>query len=491
MTNTKRNLARGGALSFVGSAVSSVLGFLLTIYLANTLGDAGVGVVLQAMSAFTIALAVSKFGMDSTSIWMIPRLKLSDARSIPGALVQMACIVLTAGTVAVIILELFAPRFWHDSPEVIEAIRAVAWFLPAGALMLLMVSVLRALGNVRTYVLLDNIALPSLRLPVVMLAVIVGGSTTLVSAAWAVPTVIVLALCLTVLSRYIAPFREGPRPPMDWVRTREIVKFALPRTASAGMEQAIVWLGVLLVGILAGSAAAGVYGGASRFVQAGLMIDSAIRVVVSPQFSSMLHLKDIKGVQNLYGIAAVWLVLFATPIYIVLAFFAPVALSLLGPDFQSGRSSLIVLCIGAIITFLAGNIHSVLLMSGRSGWAAFNKAVVLIITVVGSLVLIPWIGFLGAAVTWAISMAADAALAVIQVRTFVGVSMRLTEVLLPLGISLATFGLACTVACWVFGATWTGLIAAILVGGVTYVALCYTLRTRLNLDGLGQLVARH
>lgn len=103
------------------------------------------------------------------------------------------------------------------------------------------------------------------------------------------------------------------------------------------------------------------------------MIDSAIRVVVSPQFSSMLHLKDIKGVQNLYGIAAVWLVLFATPIYIVLAFFAPVALSLLGPDFQSGRSSLIVLCIGAIITFLAGNIHSVLLMSGRSGWALSTR----------------------------------------------------------------------------------------------------------------------
>lgn len=65
MTNTKRNLARGGALSFVGSAVSSVLGFLLTIYLANTLGDAGVGVVLQAMSAFTIALAVNKFSHES------------------------------------------------------------------------------------------------------------------------------------------------------------------------------------------------------------------------------------------------------------------------------------------------------------------------------------------------------------------------------------------------------------------------------------------
>lgn len=68
-----------------------------------------------------------------------------------------------------------------------------------------------------------------------------------------------------------------------------------------GMEQATIWLGVLLVGILAGPAAAGVYGGASRFVQAGLIIDSAIRVVVSPRFSAMLHLKDTKGVQSLYS----------------------------------------------------------------------------------------------------------------------------------------------------------------------------------------------
>lgn len=490
MANEKRDLARGGALSFVGSALSAVLGFLFTVYLANALGDAGVGVVLQAISAFTIALALSKFGMDSTAIWLLPRLKLTEGRAIPGVLTELSCIVLAAGISAAIVLEVFAPKLWRDSPEVAEAIRAVAWFLPAGALMLLLVSVLRALGNVRTYVLLGNVALPTLRLPSVIIAVTLGGSLAFVSAAWAAPIILVLVISLVVLSRYLAPFRVGPKPPRDWTRTRQIIGFSLPRTASAGMEQAIVWLGVLLVGILAGPAAAGVYGGASRFVQAGLIIDSAIRVVVSPKFSAMLHTRDTQGVQNLYGIAAVWLVLFASPLYILLAFFAPVALSLLGHEFRAGAASLIVLCIGAIITFLAGNIHSVLLMSGRSGWAAFNKAVVLVITVSGSLILIPWIGFLGAAITWAISMTVDAVLAVIQVRRFVGVTVRPAQVLLPLAVSLGTVGVASALCLWLLGATWVGLITAIVTGGSAFLGACFLLRTRLNLDGLGAAVSR-
>lgn len=484
MRSEKQNLARGGAVSFVGSAWSAVMGFVLTVYMARSLGDAGVGVVLQAMSVFTIALAFSKFGMDSTSIWIMPRLALTDGKAIPSVLTQMVCIVLGAGMAALLVLEFLAPQIWGDSPEVVEAIRAVAWFVPAGALMLLLVSVLRALGNVRTYVLLGNVALPTFRLPAVMIAVALGGSLTVVSAAWAAPILLVLAICLVILARYLAPYRQTTREPIDWARFRQIVRFALPRTASAGMEQATIWLGVLLVGILAGPAAAGVYGGASRFVQAGLIIDSAIRVVVSPRFSAMLHLKDTKGVQSLYSMAAVWLVLFATPIYILLAFFAPVALSLLGPEFSAGESTLVILCIGAIITFLAGNIHSVLLMSGRSGWAAFNKAVVLAITVAGSAIFIPWLGFVGAAVTWAASMCVDAILAVIQVRKFVGVVVRPVEVLLPLSVALGTIGLASVVSLFLIGATWTGLLVATLVGGLAFMIACFLLRKPLYLDGL-------
>lgn len=62
---------------------------------------------------------------------------------------------------------------------------------------------------------------------------------------------------------------------------------------------------------------------------------------------------------------------------------------ILGDGFAPGASVLVVLCIGSIVTFMAGNIHSLLIMSGRSGWAAVNKIVVLALNIVGNIIFIP------------------------------------------------------------------------------------------------------
>lgn len=118
--------------------------------------------------------------------------------------------------------------------------------------------------------------------------------------------------------------------------------------------------------------AAGIYGGASRFIQAGLLVDAALRVIVGPKASMLLHSGDQEQVRDLHRTITVWLVLFFTPIYVLLAAFSPVFLSLLGPGFVVGSTTLVILCAGAILTFQAGPIHSLLLMSGRSGYAALE-----------------------------------------------------------------------------------------------------------------------
>ena len=63
-----------------------------------------------------------------------------------------------------------------------------------------------------------------------------------------------------------------------WEVIREIRRYAVGRTISTGLGQEYFYLDVVLVGVLAGSAAAGVYGGAVRFVAAGLIAEVAIRV---------------------------------------------------------------------------------------------------------------------------------------------------------------------------------------------------------------------
>lgn len=365
------------------------------------------------------------------------------------------------------------------------------WFIPAGALVLVMGSAVRALGTVRDYVLLGNIALPALRLPAVTIAAAAASSLTTVSLAWAAPNVLVALLLAVTLMRlqqrpgYARPTRASMRR-----YGRPIARFASPRTVSAGLEQSLLWLDVLIVGLVAGPAAAGLYGGASRFVQAGLVIDSALRVVVSPRLSSLIHRRDISSTQNLYSIASVWLVLFASPLYIVLAVFSPLILSILGSSFVAGSWALTILCVGATVTFLAGNIHSVLLMSGRSGLASINKAIVLVLNVAGNVLLIPLWGINGAAFAWAVAMVADATLAGVQVWRMVGVRFRIAEVLRALLVGVSTLGVASALAALFLGQSWFAFAVALLAGGAAYVCLCIRLRRRLYLDGLRGVILR-
>ena len=308
------------------------------------------------------------------------------------------------------------------------------------------------------------------------------------SLGWAAPTVPVLFATAVVLVVYVrrTERRTGARPVRwpDRARRRQVLRFAWPRTLSAGLEQGIVWLDVVLVGLIAGAAAAGVYGAASRFVAAGLIVDAAIRVVVSPRFSVLLHSGRADLAQDLYRVAATWLVLFATPAYLLLAIFAPTVLGWLGPGFEDGATVLAVLCCGAVVTFMAGNVHSLLLMSGRSGWAAFNKAVVLSLNVGANLLVIPRWGIVGAAVVWAASMLVDAVLATIEVRRLVGVTPDLRSVGFPLLLGIVAVGIPAAGCRLLLGQGTGALVVAAVVGCAFFAAACWWGRERLHLREL-------
>ena len=483
----RRSLARGGIVGFVGAAASAVLGFVFTIILSRMLGAEGAGIVTQATGVFAIVMALAKVGLDSTAIYLMPRLSLDAPEEIRATLSFMASMTVGVSTVCVLILEAVAPLIWNA--QVAASTRAVLWFVPIGALTLVASAALRALGNMREYVLVQNLLLPGLRPLLVALAAAFTGSLAFESVAWALPFVVVAAWWLLLRHMPSAADSVGRWPSAQ--RRRQVVSFALPRTLTAGLEQALQWLDVLLVGLLAGDAASGIYGGAIRFIQAGMVVDTALRVVVSPQFSKLLHQGKTKELRDLYSTASIWLVLFAAPIYALMAIYAPALMRILGDGFAPGANVLVVLCVGSIVTFMAGNIHSLLIMSGRSGWAAVNKIVVLTLNVVGNVIFIPRGGMVAAAIVWAVCMVLDAAMATVQVSRFIGVTPKLSEVVKPIlvvGASAVIPG-GC-IAWWLgrdsFVATVVGSALSVLV----FACVCAAFRDRLHLSGLGSLARR-
>jgi O-antigen/teichoic acid export membrane protein len=492
------NLARGAIAGFAGAATSAAMGFVLTVVLARSLGDTGSGVVLQAIAVFSIVLSLARAGMDSAAVWIMPRLALHDPSRIRSALAVMFLATAASGALCGAATVALAPTFAltgdSHAHDVANAVAVAGWFLPVAALLLVGLAATRGLGGVLPYVAVGSIGLPVVRPILVGLVAAGGGSFVAVTLAWAAPLPVALIAAGLVLRVQVrrheraAGVRGRWRP--DSSLRRSIAAYALPRTLSAGLEQSVIWLDVVLVGILAGSASAGVYGGASRFVAAGLVIDTALRIVVATRFSTLLFQGKVAEVQALYRVAATWLVLFGTPIYLVLAVFAPVVLQLLGPGFDKGSTALVILCAGGILGFTAGNIQSVLLMSGRSGWAAFNKAIVLGVNVAGNLVLVPLIGINGAAVSWALSMLIDAALATVEVRRFVGIRLDARAVAYALLVPVVTVGIPALSLRFTVGGNLAALLVAIPLCGALFLAWCALDRRRLHLHDLALLARR-
>lgn len=466
---TPSDLARGGAIGLAGSITGSVMGLLLVIVLGNMLGDTGAGVVLQAIAVFTVALAVGRFGMDSTALWLLPRLREDSPEQVRAAVRLLLLGAAAAGLASAAVLYLTAGLIPTDQSSLNQSIRSVAWALPIAATALVALAVSRALGGLRTYALIGNVVLPTSRVLAVLIAAGAGLSTTGVAAAWAVMLVPALLLALGAVHRQLA-FELGSVPrqcPREL--PGRVMRFGLLRVVSAVLEQMLLWLDVVLVGLIAGPAAAGVYGAASRLVMAGTVVDTAIRTVVSPWFSRAVHRKDTAGLADIFRTATTWLVLFGTPIHLLLACFAPLPLSLVGPEFASGASVVTILCIGAIVTFLAGNVHSLLVMSGRSGLAATNKAIAVAVNLGLVAILVPRWGIVGAAIAWSAATMLDAALAGTQVRSTLHQSVWSAAAFRPLTAGLITVGLPALLCRVLLGATWTSLAVALAVGAAAFI----------------------
>ncbi|GAB3406181.1 hypothetical protein GCM10027515_20450 [Schumannella luteola] len=487
----RRRLARGGGLSFLGSALSALLGFAATVVITRSLGDAGAGQVLQLIAVITIALSFGRLGMDSVGVWLLPRLGEAPQRIRPAVTLQLGVALLGGGAAALVVALALPQLATGIDPDLLRSAAAV---LPAGCVMLVALAALRGLGGLRGYVLIGSVVLPSTRVLALLAAALLVATPLALGLAWALPLIPLAVIAVVVLLRRVRASAPPPgsgagRPRRaSWIPdrglTRQSLGYALPRTLSAVLEQGLLWLDVIIVGALAGSAAAGDYGAASRLIAAGLIIDTALRVVVAPRFSALLHAGRRSETEALYRTAASWLVLFSAPIYLLLAVFAPLVLTWFGEGFGDGATALMILCAGAIVTFLAGNVHSLLLMSGRSGWAAANKAIVLALNVTANLLLVPVFGITGAAAAWAGAMLLDAVLAGVQVRLLLGIRPALGHVLGALLVPLVLVGAPALLLRWALGATLPALLLSIGVGGAALLVWARLDGRRHHLDEL-------
>lgn len=474
--STTAGAGRRGVVGLLGSVVAAVAGFALTFEVSRGLGGSSpTGVYFSAVAAASILLSVTKLGSDTGLVWALSRLSALDRHDERAAVLRSArrtVATASAGTGALLaaVAPWVAPVVSPDQGEaMVQALRVAGVAVALGAPLMLEAAALRGFGSVTTFTVVQNIALPLLRLVGVGVAVLLGQGVVGAVAGWVVPLILMVPVAVLLVTRQQRA-QAGPArvPPAGrgGDAVREFWVFSRARWMAAQLEVVVVWADVLIVSALTSSAAAGVYAAASRFITSGTLVESAMRTAMAPQFSAALATGDVEGAQRLHALASRWIVLLSWPLYLTLACFSPFVLSLVGPEFVTGADALTLLGVVMAGVLAGGTSQTVLLMSGLSSQQAKAKTVTMVVNVVLNLALVPSFGFMGASVAWCTTMVLDLALALYLITRHTGVRFPAREVGQAALVAGLTFAVPESLARWYWGSgpvTVAGTLALCLV----------------------------
>ena len=495
-------MARGGLLNLVGAAGTGIFTFALVTVLARGLGAASYGAFVSAMGLFTILSNTAELGADTGLVRTISRLRALDrVRDIRRTFYIAVLPPLLVGTLFGLAMWLWAPELAHifgkgkGSDEIATFARWMAPFLPAGGIVLVILSGTRGFGTMIPTVTVDRLGRPfvqvALALALILLASGHHPNHGLIALSWAVPQLIGAVIGLWWFWGLMLKAERRDRRQNGRRRSRATTllankfwRFTAPRGMAGIFQIVVLWLNTLLVGRLGSTAMAGVFNAATRYITAGLMVGVAIQQVAGPKLSELMAQRNWDRARGVYQTTTGWLMVATWPLYLTFALFAPTLLRVFGKGFGGGAGALEVLGLCMLVATAVGTVDMVLLMGGKSSWNLINTVVGLSSNIALNFLLIPRYGGTGAAIAWASSILFTNLAPLVQVWKFLGMhpfGRGFPKVVLAAGAAYGALGLVLRVA---LGTSLGVFVLYQVVAAPLYAAMLWRHREALQLDVL-------
>lgn len=208
-----------------------------------------------------------------------------------------------------------------------------------------------------------------------------------------------------LVARRIRRMTEGDLSPASRSQRRLWLMASLPLLLLSGLEDLTSYADVLLLSLIAGPEAVGVYFAAARTLALAGFVAYAMTLVAGRRFALDLAGRSRAQLQNSV-LQSTRLTFWATLLSVgATLLVGPFLLAAFGPDYVEGQGVMIVLGLGMVVRAMAGQAGELLIVAGRQREGLAIGLCVLAMTVVLCLLLVPSLGMLGAAIATASAMA--------------------------------------------------------------------------------------
>jgi O-antigen/teichoic acid export membrane protein len=200
--------------------------------------------------------------------------------------------------------------------------------------------------------------------------------------------------------------QSGEDPPEEFA-PQKIFSTAMPVFLTRIAGQIIRYSNVLLVGFLAGPAAAGAYFAAERLANLASIPKTVVSMVNQPSIAASHasgNKRDLQLLATQSAHGSLWTTL---SISLVLVFFAEPMIGLFGKEFQVASTILIILVASGIISVISGPVMDILIMTGNQTRVPVVMMFAAATHVAALALLVPSYGATGAAIATVISTCAS------------------------------------------------------------------------------------
>jgi O-antigen/teichoic acid export membrane protein len=447
------HVLRGAGLLYFGTIVQLAGRLVFAVVVARLLGADAVGV-------FTVGfVAVQALGMVATSgievglyHFVSPAVKNGDLATVKGmfrASVGTTVVIALVLAVPYVILVPLYPLAGSSVPEARLALQLFGPTLVLQVLVAVLGSFALALGYSNVKVLAERVAGTAIQLVSLVALLAVGAGLTGVVLAY-LGNVLAAAALAAYLVRRMFP-REGA-PSSLWWNIKRLYQFSYKQGLARIVGYSLMNANLFLLGYLSRPAQVGIYAAASRLTLVGLLFLEAFgqmqATLVAGKQREVYFMDDYQRVTK-------WIVVSSTPLYVLLAAFAPVWMGFMGVEFIIGAPVLAILAFSQFVSMFTGSTGLILAVRGRPGLALLNNGLGWGTSAVLAGVLAANFGALGAAAAYLMAIFVFVLLEATECRYVFGFYPMGRSILKPMVLvallGLAAFGLA-YVHTWSFAA---------------------------------------
>jgi O-antigen/teichoic acid export membrane protein len=256
----------------------------------------------------------------------------------------------------------------------------------------------------------------SQRFPVVGWIELLGATITVLAAVWLVifgwglagafagsAVGALCALAVALLSVY-SEARQLPRSAITRPALLAIVRDLIGFTVRATLATAYRSSGVVIIAMLVGAPAAGVYRAALRLYELVALVPTSLAAVLVPTFARLQLVTMRSELSRLFQRSTVALTIAAVPLGLAMAAYAGPVLSLLfGDEFAVGDEVLAIFALAVILVAVRGPASELAYAGPRQRLATLVAAATVTANLILNLALVPRLGLSGAA--WATVLA--------------------------------------------------------------------------------------